>query len=35
MPFMVENYSDDNFKGLPKMRYIDYTRVLHRCIFDF
>mgnify|MGYP003435548835 len=35
MPFIVENYSDDDFKNLPKMRYIDYTRVLHRCIFDF
>lgn len=35
MSFMVEKYSDDDFKDLPKLRYIDYTRVLHRCIFDF
>ena len=35
MPFIVESYGDDAFKEWPKVEPIDYTSVLHKCIFDF
>lgn len=35
MPFIVESYGDDAFKEWPKVEIIDYTSVLHKCIFDF
>lgn len=34
-PFMVESYGDEAFKQWPKVEPIDYTKVLHKCIFDF
>lgn len=35
MPFIIESYGDESFKQWPKAEPIDYTSVLHRCIFDF
>jgi len=35
MPFIIESYGDEAFKQWPKAEPIDYTSVLHRCIFDF